>query len=222
MRRYECPALHEVNSLLRGRDIDHHHHNALKVCLLGLIVIGFSSFSQAFAEQTTTEGTEEEYLKMELSLWDLYLLYSEGDPSLVDYFTVTRGIWMVDESVRVVIELVEIDSKLPEGLGIVEEARDRNLVQAMVPIGNLKELSLNDNVKFITVARQPLSVVADSNSNGVGVGVGQEEIGEEFGTEADTDDIDTWLIAGIVASAAVGVGMFYYSKRRKQYVKKPL
>jgi hypothetical protein len=54
------------------------------------------------------------------------------------------------------------------------------------------------------------------------IGVGEEEIGEKFGTEADTDDIDTWLIAGIVASAAVGVGMFYYSKRRKQYVKKPL
>jgi hypothetical protein len=147
------------------------------------------------AQQAPSIQTEKGLPKMDSILAQLYTKYSNNEQGISD-FANTHGLYIRDGNVRVAIELVDNNAKLPEDLGIVEEARHGNQVQALVPIKSLQQLSLSDSVRFISI---PLEAVPLESSNNKGF-----------------LSMDRLLVVAIsVVSLAIAIGLVYYWKKRR-------
>ena len=82
------------------------------------------------------------------------VLYQLTQTQNHDEFAKARGLYLEDGRVRVVIELHNASDTIPDGYGATIETRHKNLVQALVPINSLMELSKEPSINFI---RAPLS-----------------------------------------------------------------
>ena len=76
-------------------------------------------------------------------------------------FAQSHGLVVIDGKVRVTIELVNTNYKLPSNFG-GEESRYENLIQALVQIDKIEELADDPNIKFI---RPPYSSTTLATSN---------------------------------------------------------
>ena len=88
----------------------------------------------------------------------LYQLTQVQNP---DEFAKTRGLYLEEGRVRVVIELHNATDMIPDGYGATIETHYENLVQALVPIENLINLSNEHNINFI---RAPLHAYPQETS----------------------------------------------------------
>jgi hypothetical protein len=109
-------------------------------------------------------------------------------------FALNHGLYLKDGKVRVVIELNN-DTEAPdfERYGVEIETRYENLVQALVPVDNLINLSEESNINFI---RTPLKAHPESE-----------------------EDDETRLILGFAAVILVLIAVFmliFFRKRRRE------
>jgi len=112
------------------------------VFLVGIILITVFAFASLplISAKTPPEKLES-------------VLYQLTQTQNHDEFAKTRGLHLEDGKVRVVIELYNASDTIPDGYGAIIETRHENLVQALVPINSLMELSKESSINFI---RAPL------------------------------------------------------------------
>jgi len=103
-------------------------------------------------------------LKME-SIIAQIIDVSETNPAGVQSFASMHDISIVDGRIRVVLELTDDNAAL-EDANVNIETRYKNLVQALVPISELKEIARDPAVYYI---RLPLRAYPMITSEGVGV-----------------------------------------------------
>ncbi len=84
------------------------------------------------------------------------VLYQLTQSTQPNEFATERGLYVKNGKVRVVIELENKTGTIPAGYGIVEETRYDGLVQAMVPINRLIEVSREQGVKVVRVPNKPV------------------------------------------------------------------
>jgi len=84
------------------------------------------------------------------------VLYQLTQSTQPNEFAKERGLYVKNGKVRVVIELENKTGTIPPGYGIVEETRYDGLVQAMVPINRLIEISREQGVKVVRVPNKPV------------------------------------------------------------------
>ena len=106
-------------------------------------------FAQDISPQEKT--TEKIPTKMDSMLDEIYNsnLSGSGIPSSVNPDSIVNG-----NKIRVVIEFNTNNYTIPDNLGIEVETTYENMVQALVPIGNLEELANNVDVKFVRMPYQ--------------------------------------------------------------------
>ncbi len=68
-----------------------------------------------------------------------------------------HGIYFRDEKIRVIIELEGDDTPIPEGYNIEVEGRRESLVQALVPVDKLYEISEAPGVNYVRVPQKSLT-----------------------------------------------------------------
>ena len=105
-------------------------------------------FAQDISPQEKT--TEKIPTKMDSTLAEVYNSNQSGNgiPSSANPDFIVNG-----NKIRVVIEF-NTEYTIPDNLGIEVETTYENMVQALVPIGNLEELANNVDVKFIRMPYQ--------------------------------------------------------------------
>ena len=115
-----------------------------RLILIGwfLVVISFTIF-QGLAPQ------REDYPNLETCLYELSV-----SPNPARY-AATHGLHYTEGRVRVVIELVSGQAEIPNNYHIQIEDRYGDLVQALVPISELRPLSKEPMVRLI---RTPLEI----------------------------------------------------------------
>lgn len=106
-------------------------------------------FAQDITPQEKTTKTIQ--TKMDSALAEVYNsnLSGIGIPSSVNPDFIING-----NKIRVIIEFYSNDYVVPNNLGIEVETTYENMVQALVPIGNLEALANNDDVKFVRMPYQ--------------------------------------------------------------------
>jgi hypothetical protein len=130
---------------------------------------------------------------LESVLYDLTLAEDVGA------FASSRGLYVKDGRVRVVVELVDVSAQLPTGFSLVEEARSGNLVQVMIPIRELVSLATEPAVEFI---RAPLEAAeAQRSSDG-------SSSSSPFGIYL--------LTVSLITAGAVGSATLAYVRMRKK------
>jgi len=113
----------------------------------------------AFAQNLDMESEQtKQFTKMDSTLGQLTEKYQNNEN--VAEFILNSGIVSSNDSIRVIIELVDSTSDIPTNLGIQVETTYENFVQAMVPIQNLQAIASDENVKFVSLPTKP--VPADS------------------------------------------------------------
>ena len=110
------------------------------VILVGIILILVFASLPLISAKTQSEKLES-------------VLYQLTQTQNHDEFAKTRGLHLEDGTVRVVIELHNASDTIPDGYGATVETRHENLVQALVPVNSLIELTKEPSINFI---RAPL------------------------------------------------------------------
>lgn len=118
-----------------------HSRNVAVICAITLLS---TAFAQSF-------NITQPYPKIESVLSQMI---SADDPQ---EFAQNHNLYMQDGKVRVVVELINETSQLPDYF--VEETRYKNKIQGLVPIEKISILSEETNVTFI---RTPLKPHADT------------------------------------------------------------
>jgi hypothetical protein len=136
-----------------------------KIALIFLaLLMVFSILSSMAISQNTTTATEEDLNldiapktfkepKMESVIAQIVNV-SERKPAEVQNFATTHKINIVDEKIRVVLELTDEKVSL-DGYAIEIEATYKNLVQALVPTSAIKELAKDTAVQYIRLPLRP-------------------------------------------------------------------
>lgn len=129
----------------------------------------------------------------------LSMLTDAADPG---EFARSRGLFLQDRLVRVMIELTRDDVKLSEAYGIIEETRSANLLQALIPIDQLVNVAEDGNVVFVRAPLTAAPMLPESPE--------QEPIQEE-----QPPSTPFLSVAGISAVAAIILIAFYLGRRRR-------
>lgn len=161
-----------------------------------LTSILFFSIQEIKAQDLPFEATQaKKFQKMDSTLAQLYDRYLKGE-DLVEYLT-AHGIYKEGERVRIVIELASEASEIPTGLDIMVETSYKNLVQAMVPIRNFQKISLDENVKFLSL---PIEEVPDE---------------AEISTLAEESSISISPLFLFLIVPAVIIPLFYFRRKSR-------
>lgn len=124
---------------------------------IGLLLIGLILFTlsgcgskEEAGEQGAVEPKWEDYQsKVQQTLFELVTTKDSAkyaDQRGLDYFTM----------VRVILDLAP-GASLPEGFMIQVESSDENLVQALVPLDKLLELSKRPEIRYVRIPKKPKS-----------------------------------------------------------------
>lgn len=100
-------------------------------------------------------GASKKPEKLEAPLQGLVKVCSEGGD--VEGYAKAHGIPYEDGKVRVVIELIDEQTEVPQGYGLTVEARYKNMVQALVPAENLEKLAEDPAVKLVRTPKPALA-----------------------------------------------------------------
>ena len=124
------------------------------ICTLSLLSV---AFAQSSDDINTYKNPKLESLLMQM--------ISSDDPKL---FASTHGLPMENSNIRVIIEISNESAKLPDY--IIEETRQSNKIQAIVPIEKISTLSQEPDVIFIRLPSRPIAdtvkpAPADQTSN---------------------------------------------------------
>ena len=74
------------------------------------------------------------------------------------------------QRVQVVLVMVSAGAPVPEGLGIEVETSYGDMVQATVPVVNLKKIASHENVKLVRLPSEPVPAVVQPLAEGGGSG----------------------------------------------------
>jgi len=143
---------------------------------------------------------EQNLQKMDSTLAQLYQIYQEdGD---INSFIQKHRIYEENGNVRVILEVLDNDLTIKDIF--VEKSID-SLVQALVPIEKLEEISMNENVRFLRIPI-PISIYEpdapiDDNTE---ISVVDSELEKNF-----------WYLLLVFPAIAVIVSIVVFVKRRK-------
>lgn len=128
----------------------------LKYALLA-VVLASLAIGAILAQRSSLilPGADKKPEKLEAPLKGLVKVRSEGGS--VEEYAKAHGIPYEDGKVRVVIELIDEQTEVPQGYGLMVEARYKNMVQALVPAENLEELAKDPAVKLVRTPRPALA-----------------------------------------------------------------
>lgn len=116
--------------------------------IMVILICALTLLSVAFAQTSDDSNAQKKYPKLESLLTQMI---SSDDPQL---FARTHGIPVENSNIRVVVEMSDETAQLPDYL--IEEIRQGNKVQAMVPIEKISTLSQEPDVMFIRLPSKPL------------------------------------------------------------------
>jgi hypothetical protein len=125
------------------------------IVLVGAILCLLVSFVVADIGTFDINRITKKPERLESSLRQIAESYASGD-DVID-LAEQQGIYVKDEKLRIIIELEQEDTPLPEGYNIEVEGRHGSLVQAMIPIDKLDELTEAPGVKYIRAPKKPLA-----------------------------------------------------------------
>lgn len=103
-----------------------------------------------FAQELPSfEITEKEPSNMDSGLVDMYEAMLAGDKpnGLNSAFPASTG----EQRVQVILVMISEDATIPQGLGIEVETSYENMVQATVPVRNLQDIALDENVDMVKI-----------------------------------------------------------------------
>lgn len=96
-----------------------------------------------------TSIKQEDYPNLESRLFELSISKNPAE------YAATYGLYYAEGLVRVVIELKSQDESLPAKYSIQVESHYENIVQALVPIKELRRLSNEPQVKYVRTPLEP-------------------------------------------------------------------
>lgn len=115
--------------------------------ILACVVSAGSAYAQ---EMPPTNPTEKRHSNMDTRLADMYDASTTGQAARNSGITGTGNLM-----VQVILEMINADVGVPQGLGILVETTYGNLVQATVPIRNLEAIASHDAVHMIKMPARP-------------------------------------------------------------------
>lgn len=130
--------------------------------ILVTLICALTLLSVAFAQTSDDINTYKKNPKLESLLMQMI---SSDDPKL---FASTHGLSMENSNIRVIVQMSNETAMLPDY--IIEETRQSNEVQVMVPIEKISTLSQEPDVIFIRLPSKPIvdtikPAPADQTSN---------------------------------------------------------
>ena len=120
----------------------------IAVSMIGTFIVArqpFFPLPQAIKQPKNVDG----------NLVQLVEAYENGEDP--EEFAASHGIYVEDGMVRVVIELKNEGDSPPSGYGIVAEARQGGLVQALIPVDKVYEIADLPQIKYIGLPGEPAS-----------------------------------------------------------------
>lgn len=127
----------------------------LKYGLLA-VILGLLAIGAILAQRPSLlPGAGKKPEKLEAPLQGLVKVRSEGGD--VEGYARAHGIPYEDGKVRVVIELINEQTEVPQGYGLTVEAKYKNMVQALVPAENLEKLAEDPAVKLVRTPKPALA-----------------------------------------------------------------
>jgi hypothetical protein len=128
----------------------------MHVFLIAFVIFAIIGTNGVFAQDILPQEktTKTVPTKMDSALDEVSKSNQSGSgiPSSINPDSIVNG-----NKIRVVIEFNTNNYTIPDNLGIEVETTYENMVQALVPIGNLEELANNADVRFIRMSYGPVS-----------------------------------------------------------------
>ena len=140
---------------------DRLHHNTMKLILIAIISMLSVPGLALAVELPPLERGEIEYPNMDSRLTHIY--------NSADQHAVAASTNSMEDRIRVVLVMEYPDAPIPENLGIEVEISYEELVQVVIPVGNLAKIADDENVRLV---RMPSIPVPSPHTTGMTVSKG--------------------------------------------------